>query len=403
MAHNRIHDGAKFFEKPLQEKSSFRHYRYIHQTNSLRDKMSNVIEPETPPRSKVPKSGQIFVGGKFVDIASLSASSNNAAAAASTNSTKTSTKSESVSVAPEKTETLPASLQMPEISNDVKPSPSKWKQSPVKPKRRPTAFETFPKESAASQTSQIIIENLKNLYKSKVLPIEKEHNLYNFCLPTNAEIQDSEFDAKPMVLLLGQYSTGKTTFIRHLVGGDFPAMHIGPEPTTDRFMALINGDENDPKGRVVKGNSLTVMPELPFSTLSKFGSGFLSHFVGSITSAPLLEHVTLIDTPGVLSGEKQRISRSYDFSKAARWFADRSDLILLLVDAHKLDISDELKDVIEVVRPHNDDKIRCVLNKSDAVTREQLVRVYGSLLWNMGKIFSSPEVRYHIINIIYRT
>jgi predicted GTPase len=145
------------------------------------------------------------------------------------------------------------------------------------------------------------------------------------------------------------------------------------------------------------------MPELPFSTLSKFGSGFLSHFVGSITSAPLLEHVTLIDTPGVLSGEKQRIARSYDFSKAARWFADRSDLILLLVDAHKLDISDELKDVIEVVRPHNDDKIRCVLNKSDAVTREQLVRVYGSLLWNMGKIFSSPEVRSYIITNMPKT
>lgn len=364
--------------------------------------MANVVEPETPPKIQVPKSGKNFVGGQFVDIGSLSTSSNNA-----TTSKTPSSKTEHSSVGrlPDKTNTLPASLQMPEIMNDkveksnddVKTSASKWKQSPVKPRRRPSAFETFPKESAASQTSQIIIENLKTLYKSKVLPIEKEYNLYNFCLPTNAEIQDSEFDAKPMVLLLGQYSTGKTTFIRYLVGGDFPAMHIGPEPTTDRFMALINGDENDPKGRVVKGNSLTVMPELPFSTLSKFGSGFLSHFVGSITSAPLLEHVTLIDTPGVLSGEKQRISRSYDFSKAARWFADRSDLILFLFDAHKLDISDELKDVIEVVRPHNDDKIRCVLNKSDAVTREQLVRVYGSLLWNMGKIFSSPEVGVNMV------
>jgi hypothetical protein len=67
-------------------------------------------------------------------------------------------------------------------------------------------------------------------------------------------------------------------------------------------------------------------------------------------------------------------------------------LILLLFDAHKLDISDELKEVIETIRPHNDDKIRCVLNKADGVTREQLVRVYGSLMWSMGKIFNSPEV-----------
>ena len=51
----------------------------------------------------------------------------------------------------------------------------------------------------------------------------------------------------------------------------------------------------------------------------------------------------------------------------------------------KLDISDEFKNVLDTIRLHNDDKIRCVLNKADCVTREQLVRVYGSLLWSMGE------------------
>jgi len=54
-----------------------------------------------------------------------------------------------------------------------------------------------------------------------------------------------------------------------------------------------------------------------------------------------------------------------DFGNVAKWFADRSDLILLLFDAHKLDISDEFKSVIDTIRQHNDDKIRCVLNKAD--------------------------------------
>ena len=31
-----------------------------------------------------------------------------------------------------------------------------------------------------------------------------------------------------------------------------------------------------------------------------------------------------------------------------RWLASRSDLILLLFDAHKLDISDEFKEVIKL-------------------------------------------------------
>lgn len=74
----------------------------------------------------------------------------------------------------------------------------------------------------------------------------------------------------------------------------------------------------------------------------------------------MLDKVTFIDTPGVLSGEKQRIGRSYDFAEVVHWFAERSDLILLLFDAHKLDISDEFKRTIEALRGH-DDKIRVVL------------------------------------------
>lgn len=74
--------------------------------------------------------------------------------------------------------------------------------------------------------------------------------------------------------------------------------------------------------------------------------------------------MTLIDTPGVLSGEKQRIERSYDFIGVTSWFAAKSDLILLLFDPHKLDISDEFKRVISSLKGH-DDKIRVVLNKAD--------------------------------------
>lgn len=192
-------------------------------------------------------------------------------------------------------------------------------------------------------------------------------------------------------------------------------MHIGPEPTTDKFLALVHGDENGKLGdeddesddlptgeeknrdlltggKIVKGNTLTVTPELPFASLAQFGSAFLQNFEGSVSNSPLLHSINLIDTPGVLSGEKQRLSREYDFAQVARWFADRSDLILLLFDAHKLDISDELKQVVETIKPHNDDKIRCVLNKADSIDREELVRVYGSLMWSMGKIFHTPEV-----------
>ena len=72
---------------------------------------------------------------------------------------------------------------------------------------------------------------LQNIYKQKLLPLEKEYNFHDFHSPA---LEDPDFDARPMVMLVGQYSTGKTTFIRYLLEQDFPGIRIGPEPTTDR-------------------------------------------------------------------------------------------------------------------------------------------------------------------------
>lgn len=136
-----------------------------------------------------------------------------------------------------------------------------------------------------------------------------------------------------------------------------------------------------------------------------------------------------MDTPGVLSGEKQRTQRAYDFTGVTSWFASKCDLILLLFDPHKLDVSDEFKRVISSLRGH-DDKIRVVLNKADQVDTQQvkgclimlslmdifslrcispfldydgsltflfyyllqLMRVYGALMWSLGKVLNTPEV-----------
>jgi|UniRef100_A0A7S0X8V2 EH domain-containing protein 1 len=143
--------------------------------------------------------------------------------------------------------------------------------------------------------------------------------------------------------------------------------------------------------RVTPGQTLAVQSDKPFTGLSTFGSSFLSKFEASQCNAKLLEEITLVDTPGVLSGEKQRTDRGYSFVQVCEWFAARSDVILLLFDPHKLDISDEFKAVISCLRGH-DDKVRVVLNKADQVSAQQLMRVYGALMWSLGKVFMTPEV-----------
>lgn len=215
-----------------------------------------------------------------------------------------------------------------------------------------------------------VIRELKKLYFDQLLPIEKQCLFHKF---SHSPILESEMNSKPTILLIGQYSTGKTTFIRNLIGLDYPEMHIGPEPTTDKFTAIVYGSDE----QVIKGNALTGkqvvniyicavvvlylstysfiymqnthinyilmnsililifipvyihvhtsgVTDLPFSGLSTFGSGFLNKFCAAISSAPLLKQVNIIDTPGVLSGEKQRTSRGYDFAKVSKWFAERS-------------------------------------------------------------------------------
>jgi len=228
------------------------------------------------------------------------------------------------------------------------------------------------------------VDNLKKIYNKIILPVEKKYLFGDFHSPplTNADIV-----AKPSILVLGQYSVGKTSFIRYILDREFPGCHIGPEPTTDSFMAIM-GNKKD---RIIPGFAAVVSTDLPFTTLNKYGRAFLNKFKVSQVNSPILDNITFIDTPGVLSGEKQSIGRSYNFPEVVKWFVEIADLILLFFDVHKLDISDEFKSVINVLKGH-EEKMRVVLNKSDEVNVQHLIRVHGSLMWSLGKILNISEV-----------
>jgi len=230
-----------------------------------------------------------------------------------------------------------------------------------------------------------VAQGLQQLYSTKMLPLEEDSGFHHFHSP---RLPAAYFTSKPVVLTMGQYSTGKTTFIQHLLGRDYPGLHIGPEPTTDRFVIVCEGDRE----QTVGGNAAIYDEALPFSGLSAFGNAFLDRLECAKLPSPLLSGVTLVDTPGVLSGEKQRIQRGYDFEEVLARLAEQSDMIILFFDAHKLDVSDEFKRCIDLSLDGNLPKARIVLNKADQITPRELLRVLGALMWSLSKVMRTPEV-----------
>ena len=54
-----------------------------------------------------------------------------------------------------------------------------------------------------------IVDELKKFYRNKILPLEQAFKFEDFHSPS---LTDTDFDAKPIVLLVGQYSTGNTYY-----------------------------------------------------------------------------------------------------------------------------------------------------------------------------------------------
>ena len=89
----------------------------------------------------------------------------------------------------------------------------------------------FRRQKEESEAFDTVIDGLKKVYKTKLLPLEQTYRFHEFHSPP---LDDADFESKPMVLLVGQYSTGKTSFIRYILESDFPGIRIGPEPTTGK-------------------------------------------------------------------------------------------------------------------------------------------------------------------------
>jgi hypothetical protein len=131
---------------------------------------------------------------------------------------------------------VPASSQPVRAASPVRAAAPAAAASSISPKRKSSVGFTRPAEKlhiqARDPETAVLLKALQDVYSNKLKPVEE---LWSFNHYHQDAMTTADLEAKPQVLLLGQYSTGKTSFIRYMLGRDFPGMHIGPEPSTEAF------------------------------------------------------------------------------------------------------------------------------------------------------------------------
>ncbi len=196
---------------------------------------------------------------------------------------------------------------------------------------------------------------------------------------------------KPLVLIIGNYSSGKSTFINEFIGKDI--QRTGQAPTDDCFTILTAPEEGEGPGDIT-GNTVVSDARLPFAGLRKFGEKFLSHLVMKRTESEKLKDIAIIDTPGMLDSVTEQ-DRGYDFLGVVGELAKLSDLIVLMFDPHKAGTIKETYKVLRMTLPVSagEDRVVFVLNRIDECENlEDLVRAYGTLCWNLSQMTGRKDI-----------
>ena len=202
---------------------------------------------------------------------------------------------------------------------------------------------------------------------------------------------------RPMVLIIGNYSSGKSSLINEFLGAKI--QDTGQAPTDDSFTVLTWDDSIPPEDGIQvteerDGKALLNDPEFPFATLKKQGQRFAAHFRLKKINSPFLKDLAIVDTPGMLDSITER-DRGYDYQEVIADLAQKAGLVLVLFDAHKAGtVREAYKSIRETLAAATfEDRIIFVLNRIDECSSfSDLLRVYGTLCWNLSQITGRKDI-----------
>lgn len=248
----------------------------------------------------------------------------------------------------------------------------------------------FKRPASASTLERIddLRSELLGLVEGTLSPVAQHYGYSEIPLETHIKW-------RPIVLVLGNYSSGKSTLINELLG--FQVQETGQAPTDDSFTVLTYDDDSSGPLRVTEerdGKVLLNDPQYPFLNLKKHGQRFAAHFRLKRVNSPFLRHLALIDTPGMLDSLAEN-DRGYDYQGVIGDLAQIADLVLVLFDPHKAGTIRESYASLRHTLPSRtfEDRVIFVMNRIDECENlNDLLRVYGTLCWNLSQMLGRKDI-----------
>lgn len=240
-------------------------------------------------------------------------------------------------------------------------------------------------------------QHLPDAMDEKKLQAELQHHVRNSLLPlfNRYRLDYSDLESvlkwKPIVLIIGNYSSGKSTLINELIGQNI--QRTGQAPTDDSFTILTSHGSGEGE-REVPGSTLVNDETLPFGRFKSFGEQFIAHFRLKKVDVPFLENMALIDSPGMLDAVTEK-DRGYDYLAVLGEFAKLADLVVLMFDPHKAGTISETYTAIRSTLPDTsgEDRIVFVMSRIDECDNlSDLVRSYGTLCWNLSQMTGRKDI-----------
>lgn len=201
---------------------------------------------------------------------------------------------------------------------------------------------------------KIITEEKKLLsnYSTFLASIDCDKSDLNLVMDTLAQLEEMF-----LIVIAGEYNSGKSAFINTLLGDSF--LKTGITPTTDRITILKFGDSK--KERVIEpGKSLIELP------------------------APLLKDIRFVDTPGTNAILREHETLTTDF-------IPRSDLVIFVTSVDRPFTESERGFLEKIIRWGK--KIIFVINKIDILENQvDLAEVVDFVSSNAHKLMGVTPV-----------